>query len=40
MMEILKHGSQVEVLEPKWLRDKVVKEIKAAVKIYGVASKI
>ena len=23
MMEILKHGSQIEVLEPEWLRDKV-----------------
>lgn len=34
MMEVLKHGSQVEVLEPKWLRDKVVKEIKAAEKNY------
>lgn len=30
MMEILKHGSEVEVLEPKWLRDKVIKEINAA----------
>lgn len=32
MMEILKHGSQVEVLEPEWLREKVVKEMKDAVK--------
>lgn len=32
MMEILKHGSHVEVLEPKWLREKVVKEMKDAVK--------
>ncbi|CAH2032190.1 protein of unknown function [Trichlorobacter ammonificans] len=23
MMEILKHGSHVEVLEPEWLREKV-----------------
>ena len=34
MMEILKHGSQVEVLEPKWLRSKVAKEIKAAMQNY------
>lgn len=34
MMEVLKHGAQVEVLEPGWLRDKVVKEIKDAVKNY------
>ena len=31
-MEILKHGSHVEVLEPEWLREKVVKEMKDAVK--------
>lgn len=24
MMEILKHGSQVEVLEPEWLREKII----------------
>jgi predicted DNA-binding transcriptional regulator YafY len=34
MMEILKHGSQVEVLEPEWLRNKVVKEIKESLKNY------
>ena len=34
LMEILKHGSHVEVLEPLWLRQKVVKEIKVAVKKY------
>lgn len=34
MMEILKHGSQVEVLEPVWLRDKVVKELQMSVKKY------
>ena len=34
MMEILKHGSHVEVLEPEWLRDKVIKEMKGAVKKY------
>jgi len=34
MMEILKHGSHVEVLEPGWLREKVVKELKFAVKKY------
>jgi len=33
-MEILKHGSHVEVLEPEWLKEKVVKEIQAAVKNY------
>jgi len=36
MMEILKHGSQVEVLEPRWLREKVVEELSAAVKNYGI----
>ena len=34
MMEILKHGSHVEVLEPVWLRKKVIKEIRAAGKKY------
>lgn len=34
MMEILKHGSHVEVLEPKWLREKVIQEMKDAVKKY------
>ncbi|MBC7961790.1 MAG: WYL domain-containing protein [Steroidobacteraceae bacterium] len=34
MMEILKHGSHVEVLEPEWLREKVVMEMKAAVLKY------
>jgi predicted DNA-binding transcriptional regulator YafY len=34
MMEILKHGSHVEVLEPVWLREKVVKEMKDAVNKY------
>ena len=34
MMEILKHGSHVEVLAPEWLREKVAKEIQGAVKIY------
>ena len=33
-MEILKHGSHVEVLEPAWLRKKVVKEIREAGKKY------
>jgi predicted DNA-binding transcriptional regulator YafY len=32
MMEILKHGSHVEVLEPEWLREKIIKEINDAVK--------
>jgi len=35
MMEILKHGSHVEVLEPEWLREKVVNEMKVAVGNYS-----
>jgi predicted DNA-binding transcriptional regulator YafY len=35
MMEILKHGSHVEVLEPGWLREKVVKELSDAVNKYS-----
>ena len=27
MMEILKHGSHVEVLGPEWLRDKLREEV-------------
>jgi len=34
IMEILKHGSQVEVLEPDWLRERVIKEMQSAVKRY------
>jgi predicted DNA-binding transcriptional regulator YafY len=34
MMEILKHGAHVEVLEPDWLRVKVIKEIMDAAKKY------
>ncbi len=34
MMEILKHGSHVEVLEPEWLKEKVIKEIEEAVTRY------
>ncbi len=34
MMEILKHGSHVEVLEPEWLREKVVGELGAATRNY------
>jgi predicted DNA-binding transcriptional regulator YafY len=34
MMEILKHGSDVEVLELVWLRKKVIMEIRAAGKKY------
>lgn len=34
MMEVLKHGSQVQVLEPAWFREMVVKEIKTAIKNY------
>lgn len=33
-MEILKHGSQVEVMEPQWLRERVITEMENAVKIY------
>ncbi len=36
MMEILKHGSHVEVLEPDWLREKVILEITDAMKKYCV----
>lgn len=35
MMEILKHGAHVEVLEPKWLRHRVKKEITKMAKKYG-----
>jgi len=34
MMEILRHGSQVEVLEPEWLREKLAMELRAAVRLY------
>lgn len=34
MMEILKHGSQVEVLEPEWLRERVIREMEIAVNMY------
>ena len=34
MMEILKHGSHVEVLEPVWLRVKVIEEVKTAAQQY------
>lgn len=34
MMEILKHGSHVQVLEPEWLREKVVEELKMTIKKY------
>ena len=33
-MEILKHGSHVEVLEPEWLREKIIYEMKDAVNKY------
>ena len=33
-MEILKHGSHVEVLEPAWLREKVKAELKLAADNY------
>lgn len=35
LMEILKHGSHVEVLEPQWLREKVIVELKASALIYS-----
>ena len=35
LMEILKHGSHVEVLEPGWLREKVVRELKGAMCNYA-----
>lgn len=38
MMEILKHGSQVEVLEPEWLREKMAAELRAAAQIYKMQS--
>lgn len=34
MMEILKHGAHVEILEPKWLRDKIIEEISSTTLIY------
>lgn len=34
MMEILKHGSNVEVLEPEWIREKVIFETTATMKNY------
>ena len=34
MMEILKHGSHVEVLEPEWLRGKIAEEIILAAQKY------
>lgn len=34
MMEALKHGSQVEVLQPTWLRERVRQELEAAIKSY------
>lgn len=34
LMEVLKHGSQVEVLEPEWLKEKVVQENLASLKKY------
>jgi predicted DNA-binding transcriptional regulator YafY len=34
MMEILKHGSHVEIVEPDWLRYKVAEELKMAASLY------
>jgi predicted DNA-binding transcriptional regulator YafY len=36
LMEILKHGSHVEIEEPEWLREKVREEIHRMKKIYEV----
>jgi predicted DNA-binding transcriptional regulator YafY len=37
-MEILKHGSRGEVLEPGWLQEKVAAEISQASQKYQTAS--
>lgn len=34
-MEILRHGAQVEVLRPEWLREKVAGEARALAGLYG-----
>jgi len=34
MMEIPNYGSHVDVLEPEWLKEKVVSELQNAVKNY------
>ena len=34
-MEILKHGAQVEILSPDWLRAKLVEEARSLVELYG-----
>lgn len=36
MMEILKHGSHVRVIEPEWLRLKVAEEMKLAAALYAL----
>jgi len=36
LMEILKHGSHVEIVEPEWLREKVVEEIGRMKEMYDV----
>jgi predicted DNA-binding transcriptional regulator YafY len=33
-MEILKHGSHVELLEPEWLREKIAVELERATALY------
>lgn len=40
MMEIMKHGAQVEVLEPEWLRKRVANEIRAALQNYDLEPRI
>lgn len=35
LMEIMKHGAHVEVLEPQWLREKVVNEIRGSLANYA-----
>jgi hypothetical protein len=34
LMDILRHGAEVEILEPAFLRDAVIEQIEAMVKIY------
>jgi predicted DNA-binding transcriptional regulator YafY len=34
VMDILKHGSHVEVLEPKTLKDKIIEEMKRSLALY------
>ena len=38
MMEILKHGSHLELLEPEWLRGEVVEALRATGRLYDYTS--